>query len=108
MPLSPEERKLRARLGVQTRLATEDPVEMTVPPRRAFMQSFIDRARDEAPPGTSEAEVCRRAAALRKAHMTRLGLASATARRKKKERAAPVRTPAPSEVESTPESEGDR
>lgn len=79
----PAQRKLVSRLGGLARSATEDPGAITAPARSAFRQRFIDRARADAPPDTSEAEVERRAAVLWKAHMTRLGLASAKARQQK-------------------------
>lgn len=115
MPLSPEERTLRARYAALTRSAHTDPQEMTAPMRAAFRQQFIEQARADAPPGTSEAEVLRRAEVLRKLHYTKLGMASAKARTKKG-RAALVSAPAPEtpittntgtvvEIDSTPGSE---
>lgn len=117
MSLSDEGRTLRARLGIQTRLATEDPVAMTAKARGAFQQSFIDAAWASIGPFTEaliaehpelpeealfpevEAEVLRRAEVLRKLHMTRLSFAAAKARGKKKGRAVPLRTPVPSPPE---------
>ena len=84
MPLSlnPEERSLRARIAAHTKWAgVEDRSAATAPARSAFRDSF-ERAVD--PEGVlPPAERALRATHARKAHMLKLALASARARRKK-------------------------
>jgi hypothetical protein len=75
--------KTRASIAALTRSATEDTVAMTEPARSAFRQSFVNTARAGAPPGTPEAEVLRRAAALRKLYYKRLSAAGVAARTRK-------------------------
>lgn len=78
--LSPAERTLRARLAAHTKWATHDPVEGTAKARAAFLDRF-DREVD--PDGVLDpVERARRAEHARKAHMARLALASAKARRR--------------------------
>lgn len=81
--LTPEERALRARLAVHTSWAnTTDRTARTQPGRDAAFARF---EREVDPDGVlPEAERRRRAEHLRKAHMQRLALASAKARRKRK------------------------
>ncbi len=73
------ERRLRGRLGGLAKSAKYDAKELTAPARRGFMKRFIP-----GDPDLSEAERNRRAEAALKAHMTRLALKSAQARRRRK------------------------
>ncbi|WP_235826480.1 hypothetical protein [Candidatus Frankia alpina] len=79
-------RRLRAQIAVNARLATEDPVAMTAPARRAFLGKFEALADPDGvlPPD----ERARRAGHLRKAHMQRLALRSVQARRNTRGRQA--------------------
>lgn len=71
-------RALRGRLGAYSLHATHDPRETTAAARSAFMGRFY---RDVDPEGNlPEEERSRRAEAARKAHFTRLALASVKAR----------------------------
>lgn len=82
-PLTPSERSLRARIAVHTSWAnTEDRSARTAPGRRAAMARF-ERKVD--PDGTlSPAERARRADQAMRAHMARLALKSAMARRRQR------------------------
>lgn len=74
--------RLRARLGGLTRASMYDGLEVTSAARAAYRQSFevlVDPERK-----LPEGERARRAEAARKAHYTRLALASVKARAKKK------------------------
>jgi hypothetical protein len=82
VPMSPEQRVLRARTAALVRSATEDTRLMTARARQAFNQRFVDEARASAPGGTTEAEVMRRADALRRLWFTRLSLKAANARQR--------------------------
>lgn len=77
--LTAAERTLRAKLAAHTKWATTDPVEGTAKARAAFLAQF-----ERAVPAdiTDPAERARRAEHLRKAHMAKLALASAKARRR--------------------------
>lgn len=77
--MTPNERSLRARLAAHTLHAKGG--TNTEPAREAFLERF-EREIREAHPELSDAEVARRAEHSRKAHMTRLALKSAQARRK--------------------------
>lgn len=78
--LTPSERSLRARLAAHAMHAQHDSRETSAPARAAFNARFLDEVDpDRALP---EAERARRADHARKAHMTRLSLASAKARRR--------------------------
>lgn len=78
--LSPEERTLRSTLAAQTRWAREDACEGTKKARDAFLDSFINQVDpDRVLP---KAERDRRAESLRKAHFTKMALASARSRRR--------------------------
>jgi hypothetical protein len=85
--MTPAERVLRARLGGYAARAKHDGVKLTAAARATFATSF--RAGHacrvcplvEMPSGLPEAEVVRRADALRRAHYTRLALRSARSRR---------------------------
>ena len=82
MPLTPEQRSQRARLGAYTQQATYDTRETTRAARNAFNQRFIQQVD---PDGTlSERERTRRALAARRAYFASLALRSAIARGKKK------------------------
>jgi len=78
--LSASERTLRARLAAHALHSRVDGREITAKGRAKFMARFLD----EVDPDRSlpEAERLRRAEHALKAHMTRLALASARARRK--------------------------
>ena len=79
--LTPEERKLRARLGAHSLHANHDPTETTAQARSAFLSRFEDEVDpDRVLP---EEERKRRIAHARKAYFTRLALQSARARRLK-------------------------
>lgn len=78
MALTPEQRRLRAQIAANTRLATEDPVEMTAPARKAFLDRFEKQVD---PDGVlAPDERARRAEAARKAYFAKLALASSKAR----------------------------
>ncbi len=83
MSLSPAERSLRARLAVHTSWAnTPDRRARTAAATAASMARFEEQVD---PDGSLPAEErARRAESARKAHMARLALASAKARRAKK------------------------
>lgn len=80
-PLTPSERVLRARIAAHTSWAnTSDRSARTAPGRRAFLARFEDQVD---PDGTLPAhERTRRAEQAMKAHMARLALKSAQARRR--------------------------
>jgi hypothetical protein len=75
----PSIRQLQARIGGYSRWAKEDPRKGTKPAREGFMRRFCEQTSDDLP----EAERHRRAEAALRAHMTRLALRSAQARRKR-------------------------
>jgi hypothetical protein len=80
LPLTPEQRSLRARIASHTSWAnTEDPSARTAPARSAF----FDRFEREVDPDRvlDPADRRRRAEHARKAYMQRLALKSARARR---------------------------
>jgi hypothetical protein len=83
MGLTPSERILRARLAVHTSWAnTEDRTARTAPGRKAAMDRFEKQVD---PDGTLDpAERARRADQAMRAHMARLALKSAQARRRRK------------------------
>lgn len=71
---------LRARLGAHAKWARTDPVEGTTAARARFLLKFLDEVDpDRVLPG---AERLRRAEHALRAHMTRLALKSAKARRR--------------------------
>jgi hypothetical protein len=83
-PMSPAERSLRARMAAHAMHARNDPAETTAKARAAFLDRF---EREADPDGVLPPEERRRRAAhLRSAHFTRLALASAKARRGRKQR----------------------
>lgn len=76
------ERSLRARLGAHALWAqTEDRAARTVAARRGFQRRFENQVDPEGL--LDPAERARRAEHLRKAHMLRLSMASAKARRQR-------------------------
>jgi hypothetical protein len=81
--LNPSERTLRARLAAHAMHGRNDARETTAKARAAFLAAFERQADPERrlPP----AERQRRAQQLRRAYFTRLALASAKARRAKRE-----------------------
>jgi hypothetical protein len=81
--LSPEERSLRARIGAHALHASHDPRELTANARAGFLNRFAVQV-DEATPGLPESERLRRAEHLLRAHMAKLALKSAQARRARK------------------------
>lgn len=86
--MTPEERSLRARLGAHMSWAnTLDPASRTAKARAAANGRFEREARAKHPGATDE-QIARVADQLRRAHFTRMGLASAKARRLKASGAA--------------------
>lgn len=79
MPLTPTERRLRARLGGLTAHSRHDSRELTAPARAAALARF---EREVDPDGTLDPEErARRAGLARRAYFARLALKSAQARR---------------------------
>lgn len=79
--MSHKERALLGRLGAYTMLSRNDPREVTRAAREAFVSKF---EREVDPDGVLPLdERLRRAEMARKAHYTRLAIASAQARRRK-------------------------
>jgi hypothetical protein len=79
MALAPNERTLRARLAAYSLHSQYDSRELTAAARAKVDQRFYEGIPEDLP----QAERDRRAGHARKAHFTRLALASAKARRKK-------------------------
>ncbi|MFD0138017.1 hypothetical protein ACFVIL_29255 [Streptomyces sp. NPDC127159] len=87
--MTPEERRLRAQLGAEVSWAnTVDRTARTEPGRRAAEARFEKQAR-EMHPDADETHIAKVAEHLRKAHLRRIGLASATKRRKTREQKQP-------------------
>ena len=82
MPLTPEQRRQRARLGALTQQSIYDTRETTRAARAAFNQRFIDQVDPDRT--LSERERTRRALAARRAYFAALALRSAIARANKK------------------------
>ncbi|TXS78647.1 hypothetical protein EAO76_09805 [Streptomyces sp. sk2.1] len=81
--MDPEIRSLRARLGAHASWAnTTDPASRTAKARAAANSRFEKQAR-EMHPGATDEQITRVAEHLRKAHFSRMALASAKARRSK-------------------------
>jgi hypothetical protein len=80
LPLTPEQRHLRASVAAFERWSREDPAANAARGQAGLLARF-DREAREAEPGLTEAEYARRAESARKAHMQRLALASSKARR---------------------------
>jgi hypothetical protein len=79
MALTPSERSLRAKIASHAMHAQHDSSATTTAGRAAFLQRFLDQVDETLP----EAERQRRAQHLLKAHMARLALAFAKARRRR-------------------------
>lgn len=75
--ISAQEAAMRGRIGGLMKSANHDTREATTPARAAFLRQFLDAQPADLP----ESERQRRAEAALKAHMARLALASARARR---------------------------
>jgi hypothetical protein len=82
MPLTREQRTLRARVAAHARWSKEDPAANAARGQAGLLARFGREVR-EAEPGLSEAEYERRAASAYRAHMGRLALASSKARARK-------------------------
>ncbi len=83
MPLSAEQRSLRARIAAHSKWAKHDPQKATEVMRAAGPGRLAYWEREVDPEGLfPEAERLRRADSARRAHMSRLALASSKARRK--------------------------
>jgi hypothetical protein len=84
--MSPEERSLSARIAAHTLHSQVDGLAITEKARKTFLDSFLDQVDPGKvlPPDERE----RRAKHLHKAHMARLALKSAQARRARKAGAA--------------------
>jgi hypothetical protein len=82
VPLTPEQRSQRARLGAYSQQAIHDTRETTRNARQAFNQRFIDQVDPDRT--LSERERTRRALAARRAYFAALALRSAIVRAKKK------------------------
>lgn len=67
---SHEQRVLQGRMGAHIAHSRHSGQEMTANARKAFSDRFTNQARREAPAGTSEPEILRRAEHLKKAYMT--------------------------------------
>jgi hypothetical protein len=93
--MTPAERSMRSRIAAYAMLARNDPRAVNAKARAVYRDSFRQGHSCAAcpefvmPAGHSEAEVTRRAEALRKAHYARLSLRSSRARSRNK-KAAPV------------------
>ena len=79
MPLTAEERQLRASIAAHTRWSKENPAANAARGQAGLAARFEREARD-AEPGLDDAEYARRAEHAYQAHMKRLALASARAR----------------------------
>lgn len=75
----PSTRSMVATIGAHAMHAKHDPVATTAAARQAFRDQFLEQAREQFG-DLPEPELARRAEHLRKAHYTRLALASAKAR----------------------------
>lgn len=88
MPLTPEQRRTRARIAAYARWAKESPAKNAARGQAGLLARF---EREVDPDGVlPEAERTRRAEAARKVHMLRLADASRTARAARKADAAEV------------------
>lgn len=86
--MNAEERKLRAQLGAEISWAnTADRTARTAPGSRAAEARFETQAR-ELHPDAGDELIAKVAENLRRAHYARMGLASATKRRKAREEQA--------------------
>ena len=87
MPLTREQRSIRAAIAANTRWSREDPAATAARGQAGLLARF-DREVRETAPGLSEAEYERRGASAYKAHMGRLALASSKARARRASDAA--------------------
>jgi hypothetical protein len=87
VPLTREQRSIRAAIAANARWSREDPAATAARGQAGLLARF-DREVREAAPGLSEAEYERRAASAYKAHMGRLALASSKARARRASDAA--------------------
>lgn len=88
MPLTPEQRRLRAQIAANTRWSREDPAVNAVRAQAGLTARF---EREVDPDGTlPPAERARRVEAARKAHFQRLALKSAQARQRNRDKAGPA------------------
>jgi len=86
--LSPEEAHQRASIAAHESWArTPDRSARTSAARDARWEKYLEKARDLAPAGADEVDIARRAEHLRQADMKRMALASARARRLRREAA---------------------
>jgi hypothetical protein len=83
MPLTPEQRRIRASVAAHARWSQEDPAANAQRGQAGLLARF-DREVREAEPGLTEAEYSRRAESAYRAHMARLSLASSKARATRK------------------------
>jgi hypothetical protein len=79
MALNSAQRSMRSRLAGLTNAATHDPLNYTLAARQSFIKSFFD-ATDPAFPTEQRLVMAER---LRRAHYTRMALASSIARSKR-------------------------
>jgi hypothetical protein len=79
MPLTPEQRRIRASIAAHTRWSAEDPAANAARGQAGLLAKFERQIR-AADPTLPDAEVARRAESARQAHMARLALASSKAR----------------------------
>lgn len=78
MPLTPEQRRLRGQIAAHARWSQEDPTANAIRGQAGLLAKF---EREVDPDGVlPPAERARRAESARRAHMTRLALASSKAR----------------------------
>jgi hypothetical protein len=82
--LTPEEKSLRGWIGAHTVHGKYDGRAITANGRAKWLGSFLEQV-DEQTPGLPEPERLRRAEHLLRAHMGKLALKSAKARRRRKE-----------------------
>lgn len=91
MPLTDQQRRLIGKIGIETRLRSEDPQEMTRAAReKANWQRYYDKTDPELP----HEERTRQAQSLRREHMARMTLASIGKKRKPR-RPRPAQLDAP-------------
>jgi uncharacterized protein (DUF2249 family) len=81
--MTPAQRSLYGRMGAAVARSRHDPRELTAAARASFLGRFERQVREQSPE-LPEAEIQRRAAELRKAHMLGLSLKSSIARAKKR------------------------
>jgi len=79
VPLTPQQRALRASIAANARWSRENPAANAARGQAGLLAKFEREAR-QAEPGLTEAEYARRAEAAHRAHMGRLALASSKAR----------------------------